>query len=144
MFCKFSMFASSLVPISTLQMMLRELLLLKSGRCRGECLDMVKTLREIIPNKSLFEAWEFASTTPKRPINWHGLSNLWKRIMMIPVSIVICERGFSKQNLIKSHIRTNLKLETLDALMCISCANLFVSFVIFEKNYQIFFGTRPK
>jgi hypothetical protein len=44
--------------------------------------------------------------------------------MMIPVSTAICERGFSKQNLIKSHLRTSLKLETLDALMCISCANI--------------------
>jgi hypothetical protein len=36
----------------------------------------------------------------------------------------ICERGFSKQNLIKIHLRTSLKLETLDALMRISCANI--------------------
>ena len=44
--------------------------------------------------------------------------------MVIPVSTAICERGFSKQNLIKSHLRTHLKLETLDALMHISCANI--------------------
>jgi hypothetical protein len=46
--------------------------------------------------------------------------------MVIRVSIAICERGFSKQNLIKSHLRTSLKLETLDALMRISCANILV------------------
>jgi hypothetical protein len=44
--------------------------------------------------------------------------------MVIPVSNAICERGFSKQNLIKSHLRTSLKIETLHALMCISCANI--------------------
>jgi hypothetical protein len=91
----------------------------EQDRCRGECLEMVETMREIIPNKSLFEAWEFASTTPERPINWHGLSNLWRRVMVIPVSTAICERGFSKQNPIKIHLRTSLKLETLNALMCI-------------------------
>ena len=87
--------------------------------CRGECLEMVEIMREIIPNKSLFEAWEFAGTTPERPINWLGLSNLWRRVMVIPVSTTICERGFSRQNLIKSHLCTSLKLETLVALMCI-------------------------
>ncbi len=84
----------------------------------------MKTMREMIPNKSLFEAWEFAGTTPEWSTNWPGLSNLWRRVMVIPVSTAICERGFSKQNLIKSHLRTSLKLETLDALMRISCANI--------------------
>jgi hypothetical protein len=44
--------------------------------CRGECLEMVETMREMIPNKSLIEAWEFASTTPEWSINWLGLINL--------------------------------------------------------------------
>jgi hypothetical protein len=46
--------------------------------------------------------------------------------MIIPMSTATCERGFSKQNLIKNHLRTRLKLETLDAMMCISCANISV------------------
>ena len=96
----------------------------EQDRCRGECLEMVETMREMIPNKSLFEAWEFACTTPEWSINWPGLNNLWRRVMVIPVSTAICERGFSKQNLIKSHLRSYLKLETLDALMRISCANI--------------------
>ena len=43
---------------------------------------------------------------------------------MISASIAICERGFSKQNLVKNYLRSSLKLMTLDALMCISCANI--------------------
>ena len=62
--------------------------------CRGECLEMVETMRETIPNKSLFEAWEFAGTTPEWSTNWHGLSNLWRRVMVIPVSTAICEGFF--------------------------------------------------
>jgi hypothetical protein len=92
--------------------------------CRGECLEMVETMREMISNKSLFEVWEFVGTTLEWSINWLGLNNLWRRVMVIPVSTAICERGFSKQNLIKSHLRTSLKLEILDALMCVSCANI--------------------
>jgi hypothetical protein len=41
------------------------------------CLEMVESMREMITNKSLFEAWEFAGTTPERSINWPGLSNLY-------------------------------------------------------------------
>jgi len=96
----------------------------EQDQCWGECLEMVETMREMIPNKSLFEAWEFVGTTPEWSINWHGLSNLWRRVMVIPVSTAICERGFSKQSLIKTHLLTSLKLETLDALIHISCANI--------------------
>jgi hypothetical protein len=46
--------------------------------------------------------------------------------MVILVSTRICERGFCNQNLFKSHLRISLKLETLDALMRISCANIRV------------------
>src|ERR1700737_1642098 len=34
------------------------------------------------------------------------------------------KRDFFRQNLIKSHLLASLKLETLDALMRISCANI--------------------
>ena len=43
---------------------------------------------------------------------------------MIPTNIAICERGFSKQNLIKNYLHSSLKLVTLNALMRISCANI--------------------
>jgi hypothetical protein len=66
----------------------------EQDRCRGEFLEIVETMKEIIPNKSLFEAWEFASTTPNRPINWPDLNNLWRRVMVIPMSTATCERGF--------------------------------------------------
>ena len=72
------MHANSLVPISIQQMMMSiteewlERLFVKfqtseeeQDQCRGECLEMVETMREMIPNKSLFEAWEFAGTTPE-------------------------------------------------------------------------------
>jgi hypothetical protein len=62
--------------------------------CRGECLEMVETMREMIPHTSLFEAREFAGTTQEWSINWPGLSNLWRRVMVIPMSTTICERGF--------------------------------------------------
>jgi hypothetical protein len=63
-------------------------------RWRGECLKMVETMREMISNKSLFEVWKFVGTTREWSINLPRLSNLWRRVMVIPMSTAICERGF--------------------------------------------------
>ena len=43
-----------------------------------------------------------------------------KRMLILPVSTVDCERGFSKQNLIKTDLRNSLKPESLSNLMMIS------------------------
>ena len=51
---------------------------------------------------------------------------LWQEIMLIPSNIVICERGVSKQNEIKSHVRNGLNLKTLDALTWVSLCGLEV------------------
>ena len=40
--------------------------------------------------------------------------------LIIPVSSVDCERGFSKQNLIKTKIRAKLKTENVSTLMKMS------------------------
>lgn len=45
---------------------------------------------------------------------------LWQAILVIPASMVACEREFSKQNLIKDIRRTTLSINTLDAFMCVS------------------------
>lgn len=45
---------------------------------------------------------------------------LWQAILVIPASTAECERGFWRQNKIKSDDRNNLNLETLDAHMMLS------------------------
>ena len=45
---------------------------------------------------------------------------LWQAILVIPASIAVCERGFSKLNQIKNDDRSRLSLETLDILMFLS------------------------
>jgi hypothetical protein len=51
-------------------------------------------MREMISNKSLFEVWKFVGTTREWSINLPRLSNLWRRVMVIPMSTAICESGF--------------------------------------------------
>jgi hypothetical protein len=137
---KSSMHASSLVPISTLQMMMRELVLLKSGW--RDCLWSSRLLKKnkISVEVSVWRWW--------RPCERWSQISIYLKFGSLQVPLhsgqsigmvwVTCGgelwwfhwapcnmwEGFSKNNLIKSHLRTSLKLETLDALMCISWANI--------------------
>ena len=56
-----------------------------------------------------------------------------QKMLVIPASTAICERGFSKQNVVKSTLRSRLRLNTLDALMCVSLCGLGAN----EINWQV-------
>ena len=43
-----------------------------------------------------------------------------ERLLVLPVSTADCERGFSKQNLVKTCLRNSMGTKTLDNLMRIS------------------------
>ena len=51
---------------------------------------------------------------------WLHLMKLYLKILVNSSSIVVCERGFTKQNAIKSHLQASLKLDSLDVLMRVS------------------------
>ena len=53
-----------------------------------------------------------------------NLYNVGIIFLLIPSSVAICERGFSKQNEIKSHLRDKLNLKTCNALMWVSLCGL--------------------
>ena len=58
-----------------------------------------------------------------------NLCNFGKKknyIHFIKYTVAICEREFSKQNAIKSHLCNNLNLKTLDALIWVSFCGLEV------------------
>ena len=84
--------------------------------------------------KSLFEAWDLVCTTLEWSINWFALIKLWKKVLVIPANIAICKRRFSKQNLIKSYLHSNLKLVTLDVVMHISYANNAIENINWNVN----------
>jgi hypothetical protein len=100
------------------------LTVVESDASRAELLEFVETLRHECENKSLYEAWQFCGAINEWYTNWPHLMKIWQKILVIPSSIAICERGFSKQNAIKSHLRTSLKLDTLDALMRVSLCGI--------------------
>ena len=48
----------------------------EKNQCHGKYLELVETMQEMIPNKSLFEAWEFSYTTHEWSTNWPTLIQL--------------------------------------------------------------------
>ena len=65
------------------------------------------------------------------------MSQLWQAILSIHSTTVACERGFSRQNIIKDVRRTKLSLTTLDALMRVSITGLESSMVEWDRVYEI-------
>ena len=104
------------------------LTVVESDANRGEVLEFVNFLRHVCDTKPLCKAWWFCEGINEWYVNWPLLTKLWQYTLDIPSSIEICERGFSKQNAIKSHVLNHLlatlKLDTLDALMRVSLCGL--------------------
>ena len=69
---------------------------------------------------------------------------LWQAIHTIPASTVDCERGFSKQNIIKDIQKSRLGLDTLDALMRISLNELELYVVDWNVVYEVWRDTKSR
>ena len=92
--------------------------------CKGELLKFTEAFRHECENKTIFEAYRICRSNLECHTNWPKLMQLWQKTRLTPSSIAICERGFSKQDAIKYHMRNRLNLTTLDALMRISLCGL--------------------
>ena len=104
--------------------------------CRAEMLEFVETIRHECPQKSIHEAWALCGCTLEWKTNWPNLIKLWQKMLVIPASTAICERGFSKQNIVKSALRSRLHLNTLDALMRVSLCGLGASEIDWQAVFQ--------
>ena len=82
------------------------------------------------------DAWRIFCVTELHT-NFPNMLKLWQTILIIPASTVACERGFSRQNIIKDVRRTKLSLATLDALMRVSLTRLDSSMVEWNIVYEI-------
>ena len=82
------------------------------------------------------DAWRIFYVTGLHT-NFPHMSNLWQAILTIPASTVACERGFSRQNIIKDVRRTKLSLVALDALMRVSLTWLDSSMVEWDRVFDI-------
>ena len=109
----------------------------ENNMCEGELLEFTKMLRHECENKKIFEAWCICGSNLEWHTNWPKLMQLWPKYILIPSSIVICKRGFSKQKAIKSHLRNVLNLKTLDALTHVSLCELEVDAMDWATVFNI-------
>ncbi|KAH7351519.1 hypothetical protein KP509_19G001100 [Ceratopteris richardii] len=105
--------------------------------CENEVKVFMDTMYYGCESMNIKDAWRVFSNTS----HWHdkfpSLMRLWQIILVLPISSVPCERGFSKQNLIKTDKRQSLNLTTLEMLMRISILGPSYSLVDWERIYAI-------
>ena len=109
----------------------------KTDICDGELLEFTEALRHECENKTIFETLRTCGSNLEWHTNWPKLMQLWHKVILIPSSIVICEREFSKQNAIKSHLCNKLNLKALDALMQVSLCGLEVDAMDWATIFNI-------
>ena len=88
--------------------------------CEMELYGFVDMLRLNCEGYTMHEAWRMFCKMKDWHDSFPNLMRLWQSIMVIPYSTVACERGFSKQNVIKEIKRNRLSIEHLDDLMRVS------------------------
>ena len=64
--------------------------------------------------------------------------------MTVPISTIVCQRGFSRQNIIKNDIRNGLYLEVLDALMFISLNAQETSNICWRDIFNLWFEEKER
>ncbi|MCO5563599.1 hypothetical protein L7F22_017246 [Adiantum nelumboides] len=94
--------------------------LVDKEHCEGELIRFVTYLMDSYPTRGLFDTWAQCSGDSEWRRMFPELFKLFQIVMVLPSSSVMCERGFSKQNRIKSHGRASIGLKMLDRLMFMS------------------------
>lgn len=69
---------------------------------------------------------------------------LGRRLLVLPVSTVDCERGFSRQNLIKTDLRNSLKIESLSNIMMIAIEGPTSESFPFEDAFNKWAGVKKR
>ena len=86
----------------------------------GEIDRFTILLKRCFSRKNMIDSWKQCAGRTEWVDSFLIMVRLWQVMLVIPASTAACERGFSRQNLIKTSHRTSLSLETLDCLMFLS------------------------
>ena len=112
--------------------------------CKTELYEFIDVLHlngERFPMK---DAWKVFSQIKDWHSRYPNMLKLWQAILVILASTVACERGFSKQNVIKDIRRTRLSINTLDALMRVSLTGPDISEVDWQRVYEIWCSSKDR
>ena len=112
--------------------------------CKRELHPFFDSLNLACDGFSMKAAWKVFRNTNLWHTTYPHMMILWQAILTIHASIVDCERGFSKQNIIKDIKKSRLGLDTLDALMRISLKGPELSNVDWNIVYAIWRDTQSR
>jgi len=112
--------------------------------CKRELHHFVDILNLYCEGFSMKEAWKVFCNTKQWHITYPHMMKLRQTILTIPASTVDCERGLSKQNIIKDIRKAKLGLDTLDALMRISLNGSGLSNVDWNVVYGLWRDTKSR
>ncbi|KAH7444814.1 hypothetical protein KP509_02G093100 [Ceratopteris richardii] len=105
--------------------------------CEQELYSFVDNLFMNCEGFTMKEAWRYFSSMKDWHASFPNLMKLWRAILVIPASTIACERGFSKQNLIKSDRRSSLIVNTLDHLMRVSTIGPNIDEVDWNRVFEL-------
>lgn len=97
-----------------------------SNYLKKECEEEMKSFIRLVGKKidnghqTLQTTKDVAQFAAKSDEEFPNVATAAKRLLVSPVSTVDCERGFSRQSLIKTAIRNRIKTDNLENLMMIS------------------------
>ncbi|MCO5577258.1 hypothetical protein L7F22_031085 [Adiantum nelumboides] len=93
---------------------------LNDQECKGERRSFVTRMRNCFKGKDMYAAWSDTNNHDEWEHSFPWTMKLWRALLVLPLSTVACERGFSKMNKIKSKFRNQLSLDSLNLLMFIN------------------------
>lgn len=86
----------------------------------SEVVGFQEYVRHVGSSAGLTSVKDIAHFSVRHSSVYQVIGYLGRRLLVLPVSNVDCERGFSRQNLIKTDLRNSLKTESLSNIMMIS------------------------
>ncbi|KAI5057861.1 hypothetical protein GOP47_0027876 [Adiantum capillus-veneris] len=85
--------------------------------CKGERGSFITRTRNCFKGKSMHSAWQYCCNHEEWEVSFPWTMKLWRALLLLPLSSVACERGFSKMNKIKNKSRNRLSLASLGLAM---------------------------
>ncbi|KAJ8299937.1 hypothetical protein KUTeg_021456 [Tegillarca granosa] len=117
---------------------------IKKADLDNEALGFHEYIRNMSGSKTVSSVKDVAQVAVKQICSYPSLGLLAKRLLVLPVSTVDCERGSSKQNLIKTDLRNSIKPASLDNLMRISIERPPCSEFNYDKAYDVWASMKPR
>lgn len=142
-------FISSTIPpsqetLTTLSDFLQKCSFSNSEDLCSEVVGFHEFVRHVGSSAGLTSVKDIAQFSFRHSSVYPVVGYLGRRLLVLPVSTVDCERGFSRQNLIKTDLRNSLKIESLSNIMMIAIEGPTSESFPFEDAFNKWAGLKTR